>query len=147
MDLNDAQVIGIVLVILFILHIYSWIKAWYKGRWGRLKYSLKTSVNGIYPWLAMLMLAYMLSIAILPLPYITEKTNDIVASTPLAEIMIKGTPYAYAVIIIALAIWIAIKVNFKPLVKYNEQEKKWNDEAKAKLKERLPSWIPEWVLR
>ena len=127
-----------------IITLWGWFGAWRKGR---LKYSVKISVNSLR-WLVHLVFAvyFLVGYANL-LPAIANWVKTCLVANPswsppsLTYYIIVSMPMAYTLAIIGIIVWFMHK-GFQPWWKYTEQELVWQTESQKKNMERLHKLFP-----
>ena len=127
-----------------IITLWGWFTAWRKGR---LKYSVKTSVNSLRGVVHLIFAMYFMVGCVNLLPPIINWVETYLVANPnltppnLTYYIITGTPMVYATAIIGIAAWFMYK-GIQPWWKYTEQELVWQTESQKKGIERLHKLFP-----
>ena len=137
--INSAAFWWVILIAYVCFTLWDWIKSYRKKR---LFYAMKQSANGLQFLIALVGVLYFVIVAVTFLPTFAEWWNsrNVASTIPLGTWLLSRVPLVYSIgvflVVIRVMWWMQ-----KPMIKYNDQEKIWNQESNARLRDKLPNWM------
>ena len=137
---NSVVFWWVVLVVYPVLIILAWRKAYQKGKWKRLRYSMKDTYNYIMRMVNIILSIYFIIFALIPMNQIISWINKQELAVKSNLWVFKTMPIAYVVIVIAVCVWI-ITHGLIPYLQYNEEEKLWDKEKRQQFQNKIKGWL------
>ena len=137
--MNDAQWVGIALIVLALAIAYDLIQGTRKGQF---KYRVKAQINNLWPSMCLILAVYAVCIGIFPVPWLVAKSIELSANdiSTFGSILTQWIPVAYLVLLVGLMYKI-MAMGWKPLLKYTEQELQWARESREKFRNKYPNLL------
>ena len=135
------MIIVVLFGLLVIATLYCWFVDWRKKR---LLYSIKLSINSVFPvaWLiiGVYTLVFLMILGLVPLNnYVLERLGTYQGES---DWVYRMMPFVYIFVMFYLSWLLFIKPLNKPLLKYTEQELVWQKESNDRAKVRLYKMLP-----
>jgi hypothetical protein len=132
-------------IFLIAVYILSTLWFWYRGyKAKKLCYEMKRTAGGLWSLATYIVCLYLIigaSNLLVPINNWVDQ-QQLSSVSDLTKTVFGFTPYVF----VAVVVWIAVRLMFsKSPIKFNEQEKKWQQEERNKFREKLPKVLRRFV--
>ena len=132
----------IIAVVLIIgLDVLSAIKGYRKHGIKGLRCDLKKSWNSLTPMFNMILAAYFVVIALIPMQSIEDFVKkQLIGLFGLSQVVVRLIPLGYTIIVLTLVCRIVF-YGLIPSIKYNTEEIQWQKESNVKFNKKIREWL------